>query len=142
MPEYSRVGSEIIEGPRRLTIAAEADVLVAGGGPAGIAAAIGAARAGASVVLTEQSAFLGGVATGAMMAALVGSSMATGVGLELIARLADVGAAPTWPGPPGRSETTPFDPEAFKRVALGMVCEAGVRPLLYTTDSLALRLRP
>lgn len=132
MPECSRAGNSIIEEPRHLTVATEADVLVAGGGPAGIAAAIGAARAGANVVLSEQSGFLGGVATGAMMAALVGSSMATGVGLELIQRLADIGAAPGWPGPPKRSETTPFDPEAFKTVALDMVREAGVRPLLYT----------
>ena len=39
--------------PRTATIAAEADVLVVGGGPAGLGAAVGAARAGSDVVLVE-----------------------------------------------------------------------------------------
>ena len=41
--------------------AIDVDVLVAGGGPAGIGAALGAARHGASVLLVERMAFLGGV---------------------------------------------------------------------------------
>jgi hypothetical protein len=123
---------EIAEPSRSIPVAAEADVVVAGGGPSGIAAALGAARAGAAVALVEQSSFLGGVATGAMMAAFVGSSHAVGVGAEIIARLAERGAAPRWPGPAGRSQTTPFDPEALKSIALEMVSEAGVQLWLYT----------
>ena len=41
----------------------EVDVLVCGGGPAGFCAAIAAARAGASVLLIEQTNCLGGIAT-------------------------------------------------------------------------------
>jgi hypothetical protein len=135
MPQHSRTEDGILEAARTLPIAAEVDVAIAGGGPSGLAAAIGAARAGASVLLVEQNSFLGGVATGAMMAAFVGSSTATGVGLELIDRLADLGAAPRWPGPEGRSQTTPFDPEALKRVALDLIGQAGVQPLFYTFTS-------
>jgi len=43
------------------------DVLVAGGGPSGIGAAVGAAKAGASVLLIEQYGFLGGMATAGMV---------------------------------------------------------------------------
>src|SRR5512134_3779559 len=49
--------------PRAATLAARTDVLVVGGGPAGIGAALGAAAAGADVVLVERYGFLGGNAT-------------------------------------------------------------------------------
>ena len=49
--------------PRQALVAADTDVLVVGGGPAGIGAAIGAADAGARVVLAERYGFLGGNAT-------------------------------------------------------------------------------
>jgi len=45
---------------------ATVDVLVAGGGPAGIGAALGAARAGARTLLVENHSFFGGVAAWAM----------------------------------------------------------------------------
>lgn len=47
---------------RQLPVCTEVDVLVVGGGPAGIGAAIAAARAGASVLVVEQFNCLGGVA--------------------------------------------------------------------------------
>ncbi|MBR6208857.1 MAG: FAD-dependent oxidoreductase [Oscillospiraceae bacterium] len=50
----------------------EVDVLVAGGGPAGVAAAVGAAQAGAEVLLIERSPFLGGEGTHAGVGALCG----------------------------------------------------------------------
>ncbi|HVD97103.1 MAG TPA: FAD-dependent oxidoreductase [Cytophagaceae bacterium] len=48
------------------------DVLVAGGGSAGLAAAIAAARKGASVVLLEKNSFLGGKATAAYVGTICG----------------------------------------------------------------------
>ncbi|HOS43981.1 MAG TPA: FAD-dependent oxidoreductase, partial [Armatimonadota bacterium] len=45
------------------TFSSTHDLIVAGGGPAGVAAAIAAARMGADVVLVEQYGFLGGMAT-------------------------------------------------------------------------------
>ncbi|MDD4889347.1 MAG: FAD-dependent oxidoreductase [Phycisphaerae bacterium] len=49
--------------PNSLPVSAQVDVLVAGGGPAGLAAAIAAARAGAKTLLVEQANCLGGVGT-------------------------------------------------------------------------------
>lgn len=132
MTTYQILGNRVIEGAREITAIRESDVVVAGGGPAGLAAAVAAARAGARVTLIEKEAFLGGVATGSLMAALVGSEMATGIGLELIDRLVAKGGAPKWDAAPGRTRTTPFDPEAFKDAALDMIREAGVDLLLYT----------
>ena len=132
MTTYQISGNRVIEGAREIEAIRETDVAVAGGGPAGLAAAIAAARAGARVVLIEREAFLGGVATGSIMAALVGSETATGIGLELMDRMAAKGGAPKWDSAPGRTGTTPFDPEVFKDAALDMVREAGVDLLLYT----------
>src|ERR687897_984232 len=57
--------------PRRGTVATETDVLVVGGGPSGVAAAVGAAGAGARVVLVERYGFLGGNATAALVMPLM-----------------------------------------------------------------------
>lgn len=53
-------GGKIVEPARELNVAGEADVIVAGGGPAGISAAIGAARQGAKVILIESKGTVGG----------------------------------------------------------------------------------
>lgn len=51
-------------------VVARADVVVVGGGPAGVAAAVSAARSGASVTLLERYAALGGLAAGGMVLVL------------------------------------------------------------------------
>src|SRR5262249_61801503 len=56
----------VIVPAREALVAAETDVLVVGGGPAGLGAALGAAEAGADVVLVERYGFLGGDATAAL----------------------------------------------------------------------------
>ena len=57
----------IHETARDINIFAEADVLVVGAGPAGVTAAITAAREGADTILVERYGHLGGMATGGLV---------------------------------------------------------------------------
>jgi len=57
----------ISEPAREIRILGEADVVVVGGGPGGVASAISAARSGAKTVLIERYGYLGGMATGGLV---------------------------------------------------------------------------
>jgi hypothetical protein len=143
--------------PRRALLAAETDVLVVGGGPAGIGAAVGAAQAGARVVLAERYGFLGGNATAALVMPLMsfhtqrpaahrkgattllptdhgpGESVIAGVLARLLERLVAAGGAiaPSL----ATGYVVPFDPEWFKLVALDLLDEAGVELLFHALAS-------
>ena len=115
------------EAARTLPVVHTADVIVAGGGTAGIIAAIAAARNGAKTLLVERNGFLGGAITAAMMAQISsGVPGVTGIGRELVNRLSGMGGVE---GP----FLIPIEPEAFKLVSLEMLQEAGSRQLLYTS---------
>ncbi len=138
---------------RRATVAAAADVLVVGGGPAGLGAALGAAAAGADVVLVERYGFLGGNATAALVMPLMsfrtrrgcpppgggpalfptdhgpGEPVVAGALATLIARLHAAGGV--IPPSAATGYTVPFDPEVFKQTALDLLDEVGVRYLLH-----------
>src|SRR5580704_10861375 len=60
----------VTEPSRQTPVVVETDVLVVGGGPAGQAAAVAAARAGAEVTLLERYGYLGGLASGGMVLVL------------------------------------------------------------------------
>ena len=150
--------------PRRALMAARTDILVVGGGPAGLGAALGAARAGAEVILCEQYGFLGGNATAALVNPFVsyytqhhrretpgainffptdhgpGDPVISGVLADMVARLVRVGGI--IPPSPETAYTVPFDPEAFKTVADDMIDEAGVRLLLHCFASDVFGRRP
>lgn len=77
-----------------IPVADLADVVVVGGGPAGISAAVSAARNGASTVLVERYPYLGGLASGGMV--LILDDMhndlevtVQGIGMEIIDRMAN-----------------------------------------------------
>ena len=105
------------------------DVLVCGGGVAGIAAAVSAARAGAKTLLIERAGFLGGTATGSAMGLIViPANELTGFPREFFSRLAAEQGA-------GLGDVVPWDIEAYKITAMEMLLESGAQVLLYTTVS-------
>ena len=142
--------SDFVDLNVKLPIRAAVDVLVVGGGPAGIAAAIASARNGAQTMLIERNGYVGGNLT----AGLVGPCMTSysqdgsqqiirGVFEELVLRLeSDGGAIHPSRVPPaspyagfvafGLDRVTPFDAEALKLAAQEMCLEAGVELLLHT----------
>ena len=111
----------VISFSQDVPIAWSGDVLVVGAGPAGIGAAISAARNGASVMLLEQTGDVGGVATTGLMSHWTGDTQG-GLYEEILERADDSD---------GRSPTL-INPEKLKTVLLEMLEEAGVHLRLYT----------
>jgi ribulose 1,5-bisphosphate synthetase/thiazole synthase len=161
MPIAKRAVSTVLLPPRHAKVMAETDVLVVGGGPAGIGSAMGAAQTGAKVLLVEQYGFLGGCATAGLVLTMAsyytssnqpltqpkaltlfpldhgeGTPIIGGVLSELVERLilANGAVAPS----PSTGFMVPFDPEIFKQVTLRMLEEAGVELLFYAFASDAL----
>ncbi|CAM3416056.1 FAD-dependent oxidoreductase [Marinicrinis lubricantis] len=116
------------------------DVAVLGGGPAGIAAAISAARSGAKTILVERYGFLGGMSTLALVYpwmtfhTATGQQVIRGIAQEIVDRLQQVNASPGHlRDTVGFVHTlTPYDPERYKLLAFEMLEEAGVELLLHS----------
>lgn len=117
------------------------DVIVAGGGPSGIGAAIAAARNGARVLLIEQAGYLGGMATNASVPAFCpftdGKRVTIGgIGLEVLeAMKKESYESPFYDDKPGRLKEydwVPIDPEVLKRVTEKLVVDSSCQILLHT----------
>ncbi len=105
-------------------------VVVCGGGPSGLIAAIAAARSGASVALIERYGYLGGMATAGMVAPISefmhnGELISTGIPFEFVSSISGAQLC----APRGNFV---FHPEAYKLAAQRMVLESGVDLFLHT----------
>ena len=116
----------------------EFDVLVVGGGNAGCAAAIAAARHGARTLLVERYGFLGGTATAAMVGPWMtfhsgDDRIVGGIAQEMVDRLMSKGASPghIHDSSDYVPTITPFDPEVHKALLFEMMREAGVSLVLH-----------
>ena len=123
-PRPALIGSgRVVEAERTIPIVQETDVLVIGGGSAGTAAAVCAAREGARVTLLERYSRLGGMATGGLV--LLFDDMCDGndktvAGIvdEVIDRLVPIGGAVV---SPKEVQFTPLvpSPESRKWISWG-----------------------
>ncbi len=124
-------GKTVREDARDIPVAGEFDVLVAGGGPAGIATAVTAARAGAKVALIEAHGSLGGIWTSGLLSCLIGFN-GCDLDREILSRLDRYGARCAR-RPKCDSRAFIYEPEYMKLVCEEMCAEAGVSVRLYTS---------
>ena len=115
--------NEMTEPKRTVSIVRETDVIVCGGGPAGIAAAINAARSGAKTTLIEMYGCLGGVWTTGLLSNIIDYQNKPGIMKELVHRLEKSDA---------QYSAKVYDAELMKFVLDQMCMEAGVEIRLYT----------
>lgn len=109
----------------------ETDVIVVGGGPAGVAAAIAAKRRGSQVTLVEQSCMLGGMATSANVAVWMPVGRVTGFFREICEWI-----VPDWLRryPNGVDAPPPqFSPHVFRHLLNHLLSQEGVTVLLGCT---------
>jgi len=123
---------QIKEMPRKVPVMAETDVMVVGSGPAGLAAALGAAREGVKTMLVERYGCFGGVITQVGVEGIAwyrheGTIDSEGVGIEFEKRAREIGGPRKEP----QSQSEALDADVFKYVADKLVQEAGVIPLLH-----------
>ena len=120
------------ERSHKVPVVDSADVVVAGGGPAGVAAAVAAARQGADVIILERLYFMGGLFTGCGVTPIInmyspsaegGVQAISGYADELVSRLDKFGMVVY------NGIIPKVDPEAAKYIMEETLTEAGVRIL-------------
>ncbi|EMI18885.1 FAD dependent oxidoreductase, partial [Rhodopirellula maiorica SM1] len=125
--ELSPDGQRLMEQQRAIPVAGKSEVLICGGGPAGIAAAVAAARAGASVQLIEVAGCLGGVWTAGLLTKILDAENKSGIMDELLDAFATRGSKVALD-----SNGTVYDPEIAKLVLEELCVDAGVKIRLHT----------
>jgi hypothetical protein len=122
---------KVTEPAREVPVVDQTDVVVCGAGPAGVAAALSAARAGASVRLIETHGQLGGIWTTGLLSWVIDAGNKDGIMREIIGhvdrRMKLLGTEP-W----NVQGSMPYDVEQMKWILDQLCSEAGVKVRLHT----------
>lgn len=142
-PHWSLLTQAHESAPTHLPVVASVEVLVVGGGAAGVAAAVTAAELGHSTMLVEKYGFCGGAAVAGMSGTLCGLYLAhsrpstpTQLVFGFAERFREVLAKKgglTTPQPYGKTFTVVHDPLVWRETADDLLAAAGVRVLFHTS---------
>lgn len=123
----------ISESNNKIPVIDSYDVIVCGGGPSGIIAAVAAARNGANTLLIERYGFVGGMASSALVSPISifkkkKKLIIDGIPFELMKRVSALNGADI----SLESGNVPVNDEAFKLAAQQLLLESGVTLLYHT----------
>jgi hypothetical protein len=130
----------LTEPARQTPVWGEYEVVVLGGGPAGIAAAVAAGRAGRKTLLIERYGFLGGMGTAAGVTNFCGlhanvqgdiRQVVHGVADDLLQRMARLGGLNEPHALFGKTVAQAYDTAAYKIAADDLLLSAGVEVLFH-----------
>ncbi len=120
-------GKVFHEAARNIPIVEEDEVIVCGGGPAGVAAALASARSGAKTRLLEVNGCIGGVWTAGALTLIIDAQNKPGIMRELLQKLEERGASNTL-----TNGSVAYDTEKTKLLLEDLLLEAGVKIQLHT----------
>src|SRR5437868_6064801 len=118
------MSNSLAEPARQTPIVGRYDVIVCGGGPAGVAAALSSARHGAKTLILEKNGCLGGVWTAGLLSHIVDHEGKSGILQEILGLLRQEGAQ-RW--------ATDYDIESMKFVLETLCLRTGIEIQLHTS---------